>query len=88
MTSLVWLGGAAVAAVAAYVVGRPALNAMRARGQRDLNEERYLAWRGRALRPSSGAPVGMAADERRRLWIAGILAAAAAVCLIAFFLAS
>ena len=85
MTPLVWLAAAAIAGVGAYLVGKPALEASRGRGQRDLNEERYLAWRGRAARPDSGQPAGMTAAERRRAWIAGGLAAIAIICLIAFF---
>lgn len=88
MSPLLWLGGALVAGVAAYVVGWPALEASRARGGRDLNEERYLAWRGRAPKPSASTPRGMTPKERRSLWIAAGMAALAAVCLVAFFVAS
>lgn len=88
MSPLLWLGGAVVAGIAAYVVGSPALSAARTRGARDLNEERYLAWRGRAPRPSASVPRGMSPPERRRLWIAAGMAALAAACLVAFFVAS
>jgi hypothetical protein len=88
MSSLLWLGGALAAGVAAYVIGSPALTATRIRGARDLNEERYLAWRGRATKPSASARRGMTPPERRRLWIAAGMAALAGVCLVAFFVAS
>lgn len=88
MSPLLWLGGAVVAGVAAYVIGSPAWSARRIRGARDSNEERYLAWRGRAPRPSASTPRGMTPEERRRLWIAGGIAALAVVCLVAFFVAS
>lgn len=87
MSPLLWLGGALVAGVAAYLVGSPALSAARTRGARDLNEERYLAWRGRAAKPSESTP-GMTVSERRRLWVAAGMAALAAACLVAFFVAS
>lgn len=88
MSPVLWLGAAVVAGIVAYVVGSPALSAARSRGARDLNEERYLAWRGRAPRPSAGPPRGMTPPERLRLWIAGGMAALAAACLVAFFVAS
>lgn len=86
--AIAWLAGAAIAGVAAYLVGWPALSASRERGQRDLNAERYLAWRGRAPRGDSRRPDSMTDDERRRLVLAGALAAVAAVCLVAFFVVS
>jgi hypothetical protein len=88
MSPLLWLGAAIVASVAAYVIGGPAISASRARGARDLNEERYLAWRGRAAKPSAGTPRRMTPDERRRVWIAAGMAALAAVCLVVFFVVS
>lgn len=86
MIALVWLVGAAVAAVGAYVVGWQAWTGYRSRAARDLNAERYLAWRGRASR---GAPRStserMTVGERRRLWVAGALALVALFCIVGFF---
>jgi hypothetical protein len=81
-----WLALAAVAALGAYLVGWPAWIGYRVRAARDLNADRYLAWRGRAPRPDE-RPMGegMTRAERRRLWIAGALALAALFCLAAFF---
>lgn len=86
--AIAWLAGAAIAGVAAYLVGWPALTASRERGQRDLNAERYLAWRGRTPRGDARRPTSMTDDERRRLWLGGVLALVAAICLVAFFVAS
>jgi hypothetical protein len=80
-----WLVAAAVAAIGAVVVGWPAWSEYRAREQRDLNADRYLAWRGRAPHASASTREGMTGAERRRLWIAGGLALAAAFCLVGFF---
>ncbi len=80
-----WLIGAIAAGGAAYLVGWPAWNGYRGREARDLNSERYLAWRGRADRNAGSAREGMTADERRRLLVAAALLIAAVVCLIAFF---
>jgi hypothetical protein len=86
VSAWLWLAGAALAAVAAYLVGWPAWNQYRARAARDLNAERYLAWRGRASRgDASSLAEGLTGAERRRLWIAGVLALAAAFCLVGFF---
>ena len=58
----------------------------RQREARDLNAERYNAWRGRAeRRPAHRCGRGMTGAERRSLWLAGALALAAAACLVAFF---
>ena len=83
MSSWVWLLAAVVAAGAAYLVGAPAWTSYRSRSVRDLNAERYLAWRGRADR----RPVRqeMTREERRRLIIAGVLGAVAVFCLVGFF---
>ena len=62
---------AAVAAAGAYLAGWPTWSAYRARRERDVNAQRYLAWRGRADRRPVG---GLEAGERRRLWIAAALA--------------
>jgi hypothetical protein len=89
VTSLLWLVAAVAAGGAAYAVGWPAWRDYRARETRDLNAERYLAWRGRASRGASGSRrEGMTQDERRRLFAAAILAAAAAICLVVFFTVS
>jgi hypothetical protein len=80
-----WLIGAVVAGVAGYAVGWPAWTGYRSREARDLNAERYLAWRGRADRNVGSTSEGMTGEERRRFWIAGILVVVALACLVAFF---
>ena len=78
-----WLLGAALAGAAAYYVGGPAWMGFEARRRRDLNTERYLAWRGRAGdRPPDPR---LTAGERGRLAVAGVLALAAVFCLVGFF---
>jgi hypothetical protein len=78
--------GAVVAGVAAYLVGWPAWSGYRRREARDLNAERYLAWRGRANPPGSGSlREGPTGAERRSLWLAAALAAVALACLVGFF---
>lgn len=80
MSSWIWLAAAGAAGAAAYLVGWPTWAAYRARQARDLNAERYLAWRGRADRlPRDDALTGA---ERQRLGIAVGLAVVAVVCLI------
>ena len=90
MTPIVWLAIAAAAGAAAYVLAWPALRGYRAREARDLNAERYLAWRGRASpRPAAGSMrEGMTGDERRRVAIGAVLGAVGLIALVAFFLAS
>ena len=85
MSPMLWLGAAVVAGIAAYVVGSPALSAARSREARDLNEERYLAWRGRAVRGHPPTREGMTGEERRRLYIGAALGIVAVVALLAFF---
>jgi hypothetical protein len=86
MEALLWLAGALVAGVAAYLVGWPAWSGYRAREERDTNAERYLAWRGRARRPSHvETREGMTGAERRRLVMAGVLGLLAVFCIVAFF---
>ena len=81
----IWLLATVAAATAAYLVGWPAWSGYRSRESRDLNTERYLAWRGRAdRRPVSSTREGMTGAERRRMWIAAGLAAAAVFCLVGF----
>jgi len=79
----IWLLATVIAAVAAYLIGAPAWAAYRSRSVRDLNAERYLAWRGRADR----RPVKeeMTSAERSRLLIGGALALVAVFCLVGFF---
>ena len=87
--ALLWLAGAIAAGLGAYLVGWPAWTGYRSRESRDLNVERYLAWRGRAAPPSRSAPrEGMTGEERQRLILAGVLAVAALACLVVFFAAS
>ena len=79
----VWLLGAGLAGAAAYFVGWPAWTGFAARRHRDLNTERYLAWRGRAGdRPPDPR---LTTAERGRLAVAGVLALAAVFCLVGFF---
>ena len=87
MPPLVWLVIAGVAAVIGCIVAWPAWRSYRAREARDMNSERYLAWRGRAPR---GAPMreGMTGDERRRIYAGAALAVLAVVALVAFFATS
>ena len=83
MTSWPWLLGTLAASAGALLVGWPTWSAIRARGSRDLNAERYLAWRGRAApRPADPRPTRA---ERRRLVLAALLALAALFCLVGFF---
>lgn len=86
MSPLLWLLGALVAGSAAYLVGWPAWGSYRSREARDLNAERYLAWRGRAARgPTRSTREGMTGEERRRIWAGVALGVAAVICLLAFF---
>ena len=89
MPPIAWLIVAIVAAVAAYLVAWPAWISYRAREARDLNADRYLAWRGRASRPSS-VPTGegMTGEERRKVGIGAALGVAGVVALVAFFATS
>ena len=83
MSTWIWLLGAALAGAAAYLVGWPAWRSFAARRRRDLNTERYLAWRGRA---GQHAPdPSMTSAERARLAVAGALALVAIFCLVGFF---
>ena len=89
MISLVWLAGAVLAGAAAVGVGWPAWRDYRARESRDLNTERYLAWRGRAPRGSAGSmSEGLTQAERRRLYLAAGIGVLAFVCLGVFFAVS
>lgn len=88
MGSLVWLLAAIAAAAAAYFVGWPAWQAYRSREARDTNTERYLAWRGRAVRGQPSAREGMTGVERRRIYAGAALGIFAVVALFAFFATS
>ena len=83
MSAWVWLVGALAAAGAAYLVGWPTWRGFAARRRRDLNAERYLAWRGRAgERPRDPT---FTSGDRTRLAVAGALALVAVFCLVGFF---
>ncbi len=89
MPPLVLLLIALVAGAAGYVVAWPAWRASRDRDARDLNAERYLAWRGRAVRGQpSQIREGMTGQERRRVTTGAVLGVIGAVALVAFFLTS
>jgi hypothetical protein len=82
-----YLLAALVCGAGAYFVGWPAWTSYQQRDSRDLNAERYLAWRGRAAPPGSGSiREGPTRSERRRMSVAGLLAGAALALLITFFL--
>jgi hypothetical protein len=86
VSPFIWLLGALVAGIAAYLVGWPAWNSYRSREARDLNAERYLAWRGRAPRGiERSTREGMTGEERRRIWAGAALGVLAVICLLAFF---
>jgi hypothetical protein len=82
VSTWVWLLGAAAAGLGSVLAGWPSLSASRARRSRDLNAERYLAWRGRAVRP---VETGLTRRERPRLVAAALLALVALFCLVGFF---
>lgn len=90
MTPLVWLALAVAAGAAAYAVGWRAMRSHPSRETRDLNAERYMAWRGRARPPAGTASTraGMTAEERRGIVIGALLAAVAVAALVAFFATS
>ena len=81
MSGWAWLLGAALAAAGSYLAGWRTWRNSRARQVRDLNTERYLAWRGRAGRPVER---GLTQAERRRLAVAAALALAAVFCLVGY----
>jgi hypothetical protein len=89
VSPLVWLALSLAAAGGAYIVAWPAFRGYRSREARDLNAERYLAWRGRA-RPARAGSMreGMTGDERRRIAIGMFLGLVALIALVAFFVAS
>lgn len=85
MSPWIWLLATVVAAVAAYLVGWPAWQQYRSRESRDLNVDRYNAWRGRASRGSQHPSEGMTGEERRRIYAAIALGVVAVFCLVGFF---
>ncbi len=89
MTPWLFLAAMVIAGAAAYAIGWPAWRGYRAREARDLNAERYMAWRGRAPRGSQPSlREGPTLAERRRLYLAAALAIAAVVCLVGFLATS
>jgi len=83
VSAWVWLLIAAPAAIGAWLVGWPTWSGFAARRKRDLNTERYLAWRGRAgERPPDPT---LTSQERTRLVFAAVLALAAVFALVGFF---
>ncbi|MDQ3345151.1 MAG: hypothetical protein M3473_02480 [Chloroflexota bacterium] len=89
MSPLVWLVGALLAGIAGYLVAWPAWQSHRARESRDLNAERYLAWRGRTVRPQGGGlREGMTGEERRRISAGVALGVVGVMSLIVFFVTS
>jgi hypothetical protein len=82
VSSWAWLVAAVAAGAGSYLAGWRTWRDSRARQVRDLNAERYLAWRGRAGPP---AERGLTGAERRRLIVAGALALVAVFCLVGFF---
>ena len=89
MPSLAWLLVALVAGAAGYLLAWPAWQSSRARDSRDLNAERYLAWRGRAVRGQSPrVREGLTGDERRGIYLGAALGMIGALALIAFFATS
>ena len=68
------------AALAAVALAWPAWRSSQNRATRMENEERYLAWRGRADRVA--ASPGPSAGERRRIVLGVGLGVVAAACLV------
>jgi hypothetical protein len=85
VTAWLWLLGTLVSAAGSYLLGWPAWQQYRSRESRDLNADRYLAWRGRASRPMERPHEGMTGEERRRIYLGIGLAVVAVFCLVGFF---
>jgi hypothetical protein len=85
VTAWLWLLGTLVSAAGSYLLGWPAWQQYRSRESRDLNTDRYLAWRGRASRPGTSASEGMTGEERRRIYLGAFLGLVAVFCLVGFF---
>jgi len=81
--TIVFLILAVAAAGAAALVGWPLWRSYQDRQERDLNAERYLAWRGKASRQPRPA-FSLSTSERRQLSIAAVLAIAAVAFVILF----
>lgn len=89
MPPLVWLVAALAAGAAGFLIGWPAWQSYRSRDARDLNAERYLAWRGRAVRGQAPrVRERMTGEERRRIYLGAALGIAGAAALLVFFVAS
>ena len=89
MSPLVWLVVALVAGAVGYLSAWPAWQSYRSRESRDLNAERYLAWRGRAVRGQAPrVREGMTGEERRRVSIGAALGVVGVLALVAFFTTS
>ena len=89
MSPLVWLVVALVAGALGVLVGWPAWQSYRSRDARDLNAERYMAWRGRAVRGRpSNVREGMTGEERRRVFAGAALGLLGVLALLAFFATS
>jgi hypothetical protein len=89
VTPLLWLAGAVIAGAAAWAVGWPAWREYRRRESRDLNAERYLAWRGRAPRGRTASlSEGLTRAERRRLYLAAAFFALAVAFIVIFLIVS
>jgi len=89
MTPWLFLAATVLAGAAAYGAGWPAWRDYRARETRDLNADRYMAWRGRAPRGQQRSMrEGPTMAERRRLALAALLVAVALLCLIGFLVTS
>lgn|GEM_PF-3107074 len=80
-----WLLGTVGALGAAYLVGWPAWMRYRQRDAGDTNTDRYLAWRGRAVRSAGRPREGMTGEERRRIYLGVGLGVVAVFCLVGFF---
>ena len=89
MSPLLWLVVALVAGGAGYVVAWPSWQSYRSRASRDLNAERYLAWRGRAVRGQAPrVREGMTGEERRGIYVGSALGVVGVLALVAFFVTS
>lgn len=88
MPPVAWLIVAITAGVGAYFVAWPAWQSYRSREGRETNRERYLAWRGRAVRGQPSGREGMTGEERTRIYSGAALAVLAVAALLGFFATS